>query len=66
MIRYRYFFALIVFLFPCLESCTNLDEEVYDKLPVDKFGSTTNEINALVAPIYRSLKGVFPSNFFRM
>ncbi|MFS8616314.1 MAG: RagB/SusD family nutrient uptake outer membrane protein [Solitalea sp.] len=44
--------------------CTDLSEEVYDKLPVEEFGSNEREINALVAPIYRTLKNVFPSNFF--
>lgn len=37
-------------------SCTKLDEKVYDKIPVDKFGSTAEEINSLIAPIYRTLK----------
>ncbi len=46
------------------QGCTNLDEEVYDQLPVEEFGKTTAEINSLVAPIYRTLKGVFPSNYF--
>ena len=49
-----------------ISGCTKLDEEVFDKLPVDQFGNNEKEINALIAPIYRSLKGVFPSNFFRM
>ncbi|QEC52762.1 putative outer membrane starch-binding protein [Anseongella ginsenosidimutans] len=44
--------------------CTDLSEEVYDKLPVGEFGNSEREINALVAPIYRTLKGVYPSNFF--
>ncbi len=44
--------------------CTNLDEEVYDKLPVDQFGKNTKEVNSLIAPIYRTLKDVFPSNYF--
>ena len=46
------------------QGCTNLDEEVYDRLPVDEFGKTTAEINSLIAPIYRTLKNVFPSNYF--
>jgi starch-binding outer membrane protein, SusD/RagB family len=37
-------------------SCTKLDEKVYDQIPIDKFGNTTEEINSLVAPIYRGLK----------
>lgn len=46
------------------QGCTNLDEEVYDKLPVDKYGAKASEINSLIAPIYRTLKSVFPNNFF--
>ena len=59
-----YFIIAIVFSSFFYNGCTNLDEEVYDKLPVDKFGGTEKEINALIAPIYRTLKGVFPGNFF--
>ncbi len=43
-------------------SCTKLDEKIYDKIPVDKFGSNTKEINALVGPIYRTLKDVWNTN----
>lgn len=46
------------------QGCTDLEEEVYDSLPVDEFGQTTSQINALIAPIYRTLKGVFPANYF--
>lgn len=46
------------------QGCTDLDEEVYDRLPVDEFGQTQAQVNALIAPIYRTLKGVFPSNYF--
>ncbi len=67
MKSYRLYIAMIAFVCPLTYySCTNLDEKVYDKLPVDQFGGTSNEINSLIAPIYRTLKGVFPSNFFRM
>ncbi len=47
-----------------IQGCTNLDEEVFDKLPVEEFGQKEAQINALIAPIYRTLKGVFPSNYF--
>jgi len=46
------------------QGCTNLDEEVYDKLPVDEYGTRASEINSLIAPIYRTLKNVFPGNYF--
>lgn len=60
--NYKIILALIVSL--AFNNCTNLDEVVYDKLPVSKFGTNTNEINSLIAPIYRSLKEAWPSNFF--
>ncbi len=44
--------------------CTNLDETVYDRLPVDQFGLNKKEVNSLIAPIYRTLKNVWPSNYF--
>ncbi len=44
--------------------CTNLDETVYDKLPVDQFGQNAKEVNSLIAPIYRTLKNVFPDKYF--
>lgn len=40
-----------------LQSCTDLEEIVYDKIPVDKFGTNDKEMAALVAPIYSSLRG---------
>ncbi len=46
------------------QGCTDLEEEVYDQLPVDEFGQSTEQINSLIAPIYRTLKGLFPSNYF--
>ncbi|HCE58690.1 MAG TPA: RagB/SusD family nutrient uptake outer membrane protein [Prolixibacteraceae bacterium] len=46
------------------QSCTNLDEEVYDKLPVDEYGAKSSEINSLIAPMYRTLKNLYPGNFF--
>lgn len=59
-----YLITTIILSSLVFNGCTNLDEEVYDKLPVGEFGGTEKEINALIAPIYRTLKGVFPSNFF--
>ncbi len=47
-----------------LPSCTNLDEDVYDKLPADSFGNTMTEVNALVGTVNNSLREYFPSNYF--
>lgn len=47
-----------------LPSCTNLDEDIYDVLPADTFGSTMTEVNALVGTVNNTLKKYFPSNYF--
>lgn len=44
-------------------SCTNLDEDVYDKLPADDFGKTKIEVNALVGNIHNSLKKYWPDRY---
>lgn len=31
-------------------SCTDLNENVYSKLPSDTFGNTTEQINAIIGP----------------
>lgn len=36
-------------------SCTDLDERLYSVIPQDKFGMTTEEINALIGPAYGTL-----------
>jgi hypothetical protein len=54
-------FFLFCFL---LQGCTNLDEKVFDKLPVEEFGKTEAQVNALIAPIYRTLKSIFPADYF--
>jgi hypothetical protein len=38
-------------------SCTKLDEELYSDVPTNEFGQNDKEINALVGPIYSTLKG---------
>jgi len=38
-------------------SCTDLDEELYDKVEDGNFGTTPNEIEALVGGAYSSLRG---------
>jgi len=39
-----------------ITSCTDLKENVYNKLPMDKFGSTQEEMDAIIGPAYTSLK----------
>jgi len=57
-----FFTAGIVILFAMATGCTKLDEDVYDKIPVDQFGTTTKQINALVGPVYKTLKDVWNTN----
>jgi len=45
-------------------SCTNLDEKVYDSIPADQFGKKPAEINAIIAPIYKTLKSLWPGDIF--
>jgi len=59
-----YIFLVVMMASFSFQGCTNLDEEVFNKLPVDQFGKNTKEVNSLIAPIYRTLKGVWPSNYF--
>ena len=47
-----------------MPACTNLDEDVYDKIPADQFGKTDAQINSIIAPIYKTLKNVWPGDFF--
>ncbi len=42
-----------------LISCMDLEENVYDKLPTNKFGTTEKQINAIMGPAYQSLKNMF-------
>jgi hypothetical protein len=38
-------------------SCTDLDEDLYDRVEDDEFGTTPNEVEALVGGAYSSLRG---------
>lgn len=50
------YLAFIMLLGLAAVGCTNLDEEVYSQLPMDSYGTTTSEVNSLVAPIYTRLR----------
>ena len=56
--------SLVLGLLAGIYSCTNLDETVYDTIPADQFGKKPAEINAIIAPIYKTLKNVFPGDIF--
>src|SRR5690606_37947382 len=59
-------YIVFVFVSVFFVSCTNLDETLYDKLPADQFGQSEKEINALIAPIYRTLKPIWSPAYSRM
>ncbi len=65
-IKYMISLLIIMVILPVEQSCTNLDEEIYDQIPVEQFGQTQQQRNALIAPIYRSLKNIFPGDYFNM
>lgn len=46
-----------------IPACTNLDEDIYDKLPANEFGQSKTEIYALVGTVYNTLKTYWPNNF---
>lgn len=41
-----------------LGGCTDLDERIYDKVPMDQYGQTDAEIQTITAAIYASLRGL--------
>lgn len=51
-------------IFLAVSACTNLDEDVYDKIPADSFGSSETEINALVGTAYKTMKNYFADGNF--
>lgn len=58
------FVPVALLLLAVMFTCTNLDEKVYDTIPADQFLKTNAEINSVMAPVYQSLRGFFPSGFF--
>jgi hypothetical protein len=52
-IKYSIMLAIIIATFS--NSCTNLDETVYSEVPVDKFGTDQDQVNALVGSIYKAI-----------
>lgn len=47
-------------------ACTDLGEDVYDSIPSDQFGKTQEEINSIIAPIYKTLKNMWPGDMMCM
>jgi len=45
-------------------SCTDLEEVVYDTLTSDQFPKTPDQINSIIGPVYKTLKGLWPGDMF--
>ncbi|OAV66439.1 SusD family protein [Bacteroidales bacterium Barb4] len=53
-------------LITSMPSCTDLDENVYDKLPADQFGNTDVEVKALMGTTYNTLKTYWNEWFLQL
>ncbi|HEX2969362.1 MAG TPA: RagB/SusD family nutrient uptake outer membrane protein [Bacteroidales bacterium] len=62
----KYTIALVACMMMAFQSCTDLEEETYDQVPVDKYGTTQEQINSLLAPMYIALRSVFPGSYWEM
>lgn len=62
----KYTTGIIVLFILIFIGCTNLNEKVYDKLPIDEYGTTTKQINSLIAPIYSTLKNTFAGDLWAL
>lgn len=60
----KFIYIINIAIAALLFSCTNLNEDVYDKIPADEFGNTQAQINSIIAPIYRTLTGLWPGDGF--
>lgn len=50
-------YITVIFLVQAiLFSCTDLEEKIYDQLPADEFGATSEQVNAIFGPAYASLR----------
>ncbi len=47
--------AICIPAFIIIHSCTNLDENVFDQIPQEKFGETQAQLDALIGPLYGGL-----------
>ncbi len=62
----KYINRISVILILIFIGCTNLDEEVYDQVLADEYGTTDKQINSIIAPIYRTLKNTFSGDLWTM
>jgi hypothetical protein len=52
----KFIVLLVTSVILIFNSCTKLDEKIYSQVPVSGFGNSPEEINALIGPIYNTLK----------
>ena len=52
MKKIKYFIIVTMILMPFINSCTDLQEEFFNQVPVSDFGKTQKELDALVGLIY--------------
>jgi hypothetical protein len=48
-----------------IQSCTNLDEDVYNQIPQDQFGLNEEQLEALIGPLYGGLSE-YPGRFMEL
>ncbi|NDV94685.1 RagB/SusD family nutrient uptake outer membrane protein [Dysgonomonas sp. 521] len=53
---------LVLSALVAMSSCTDLDEKLYDKVPMDDYGKTDSEIQTIVGSAYASLRGFSDSD----
>jgi hypothetical protein len=60
MKKTKYGILLAIMVAAYSNSCTDLDETVYSEVPVDKFGTNMEQVNALVGSVYSTFKAHIP------
>jgi hypothetical protein len=58
MKKFKKYITLFILLILSLIGCTNLDEEYFSEMPMDKYGQTATEVNSLIAPIYTGMQNL--------
>ena len=53
-------FLIIFSMTFTLQSCFDLEEEVFSEITAENFGQTEDEVNAIIGPVYNTLKSYFP------
>ncbi|MDR2232988.1 MAG: RagB/SusD family nutrient uptake outer membrane protein [Tannerella sp.] len=64
--KFYIYIALFTAFALALPSCMNLDEEVLDEIPSSNFGRNEAEINAIMAPAYKTFNRYWSHNFMSL